>query len=619
MMPDGFKLVPTSKGRDQLRIVTGLMNRKDVSEIVCATDADREGELIFRYIYRISGSRKPVQRLWLSETTPVAIQKALRSMKPGSAYDSLGQAAELRSQADWLVGLNATRAFTLRHGVPGQGALSVGRVQTPTLRLIADRDQAIAQFAPVPFWEVAATFDAAEGTYVAKWTDPTQKEHPERIANEPQAKALAAKVPAGTPGKIQTVETKRVTVNPPLLFSLNDLQKEANKRLGLTAQQTLDSAQSLYEKHLTSYPRTESRYITSDVADTLSDRLKGLRAAFGSLIDLVPNPLNPTRITDDKKVEGHHGILPTGQVPHDLSDREKALYDLILRRFIASLMPAGEDERTEIVTAAGGETFLTQGTAVLSPGWRSAFPSKKNGEDEENPRIPPGLSSGESVRVQTAKVLEKSTKAPPALNDSSLLGMREKHGLGTAATRARILEVLLTREYIVRQKKTLVTTEKGRAVLAVVPDAIQSPALTGEWEAQLEAIADGRGRADEFMKGIREYTQEIVEAARGQASQAIGTDLGFCPACGKGRILSGKKAWGCSRWREGCKFTVWKEVSWKKLTEMQVKTILSGKVTPEIKGFKSKSGKPFSAKLKLAEGKVQFVFGDIHHAKKMVK
>ena len=608
MMPEQFRLTPTAKGKAQLKIIQGLMKQSE--SIIAATDGDREGELIFRYIYRLSGSRKPVQRLWLSENTPSAIQRALASMKPLAAYKNLGDAAEVRSQADWLVGLNATRAYTLRHGVPGQGSLSVGRVQTPTLALIVARDAEIAGFKPVPYWQAAVVFRADEGEYVGLWLTKDS----DRIAEKAQAQSLAGLVPTGTPGIIQSVERKRVTVNPPLLFSLNDLQKEANRRFGLTAQQALDVAQSLYEKHLTSYPRTDARYITSDVAATLGDRLKGLSSSFGQFIQILPAPLNASRIVDDKKVSeaGHHAIIPTGHAPSGLNESETKVFDLIVRRLLSTLMPAGEDERTTILTQASSQTFRTKGTAVVSEGWRvivkgMADGDERNGDEDSGP-IPAGLHDGEAVTVQRADVLEKSTKAAARLNDASLLALMEKHGLGTPATRARIVEVLLLRGYVTRQKKALLSTEKGQALLKVLPAAIQSPEMTGQWEAQLEGIANGTGSVADFMAGIRAYTQELVADAQSQASQAIGTDLGPCPSCGKGRIIPGKKAWGCSRWREGCHFTIWKEVAGKKLTETQVKALLSGKVTSEIKGFTSKAGKSFSTKLQLVDGKVQFVF-----------
>lgn len=619
MLPDTFHLAPVPKSQGQLNCVKGLLNRRDVTDVICATDADREGEIIFRYIYRYSTCTKPVKRLWLSENTPAAIQTALKSMKPLSAYDDLAAAAEARSQADWLVGLNATRAFTLKHGQPGQGALSVGRVQTPTLRLIADRDAEIWAFQSVPYHQVSVTFQSPHGPYLALWTGMVG-DHPDRILTQTEAQGIAAKVPVGTPGVIQSVEKKRVTIKPPLLFSLNDLQKEANRRFGLTAQQTLDVAQSLYEKHLTSYPRTDAKHLTTDVAATLGNRLHGLASLspYSPLIAALAKPLNTTRIVDDTKVSeaGHYAIIPTGQKPSsDLSEQEANIFDLTVRRLVAALMSAGEDERTTMTTIAAAETFRTKGTAVVTLGWRVAVKTLPEGEtdgkeEKDESAIPAGLHNGERVTVETSDILQKETKAPPKINDASLLALMEKHGLGTPATRARIVEVLLLRGYVTRQKKTVISTEKGRALLKVVPETVQSPELTGQWEAKLDAIAAGKEKAEGFIQAIRAYTQHIVQAAQRQTAAAIGTDLGSCPICQTGRIVAGNKGWGCSRWRDGCHFAIWHEVAGKKLSEAQVKTLLAGKTTSEIKGFKSKAGKGFSAKLKLetTTGKVEFVF-----------
>lgn len=616
MLPDEFRLEPVKKTAAQLKTVTRLMRAADL--IVCATDADREGELIFRYIYRLAGINIPVKRLWLSENTAQAIQSALQAMKPSSAYDALARAAEARSQADWLVGINATRAFTLKHGQTGQGALSVGRVQTPTLRLIADRDKEIAEFQTTPFWQLAVTFQSSPGEYAGHWFNVEDKDTSDRILQKAEATALALKVPPGTQGVIKSVETKRVAIHPPLLFSLNDLQKEGNRRFGLTAQQVLDTAQSLYEKHLISYPRTDAKHITEEIASTIHQRISGLRAQndYAALIQAMPQPLPTKRLVDDKKVAaaGHYAIIPTGHLSKSLPDREAKVFDIVVRRFIASLMPKGTDERTLVITVAGGQTFRTRGTTVLTAGWRLALHTLKPAHEEDpetdDALIPPGLKAGESVTVIKSTVEEKETKAPPKINDASLLALMEKHGLGTPATRARILEVLLLRGYVERVKKTLVTTEKGQALLTVVPWDIQSPEMTGQWEARLEEIAGGSNDDKQFLSDIRQYTVALVNVAKEQAPHVVSSDLGPCPACATGRIIAGKKGWGCTRWKEGCHFTIWKEVAGKKLTENQVKTLLAGKTTSPLKGFTSKAGKSFSARLVMdrATGNISFVF-----------
>lgn len=618
MLPERFEIVPRPQAAAQLRTIARLARRPAVTAVVAATDADREGELIWRWIWRLAGvAEKPAFRLWLSENTAPAIRAAFARLRPAQDYDPLAAAAEARAQADWVVGLNATRAFSLRHGRPGQ-PLSVGRVQTPTLRLLVDRDRAIEAHTPTPYWRVEAEIRAGEDVYRGIWWGGAG-EHPDRLPSEAAAQAVAAQVPPGTPGRIASLERKRIAVSPPLPFSLTDLQREANRRLGLTAQEALDAAQALYEAHLTSYPRTEARHITGAIAATLPQRLAGLReAGYADLVAAAQaNQDAWQRVVDDAKVAeaGHYAILPTGQAPPaDLPERERAVYDLICRRCLAALLPAGQDERTTVWTEAGGQRFRTAGTAVVEAGWRAALPPQ-HGEDGQDANeadegdIPPGLQQGQAVTVAAVATPRRETKPPARLTDASLLSLMEKHGLGTPATRARIVETLLARGYMERQKKTLVSTEKGRRLLAVLPPELQSPDLTGQWENRLERIARGEEAAAAFLADIREHTKRLVALARGQAAQSIAADLGPCPLCHAGRVIEGQKAWGCSRWREGCRFTIWKAVAGKRLTASQAKALLQKGETPVIKGFQSKSGKSFDAKLRLTpEGKVEFVF-----------
>jgi len=610
MLPDSFQLEPIAKTHAQLKIIARLFQKAD--HVVAATDGDREGQYIFATIASFTGLAKPVERLWLSENTPAAIRRALTHMKPNADYDHLAQAAAARSQADWLVGLNLTRAFSLRHGQPGQ-PLSVGRVQTPTLRLIADRDASIAEFQPVPYWEVHVTFQAQPGRYVGVWLS-SDREHPHRIGSEQEAIALAGKVPAGAAGRIASAQTKAVVVRAPLFYSLNDLQKEANRRLGLTAQQTLDAAQRLYDAHLISYPRTDTQYITAEIAADLPSRLTGLTVGTPELRAQAAAGVakRAARLVNEAKVRaaGHYAIIPTGQTPGaKLTPADRRVYELVCRRFLAALLPDGRDERTTIVTQSGGEQFLTKGTAVITPGWRAALepvrPDDEAGSphDEPDAPIPPGLAPDMPVVVLASEVKGKQTKPPARLNDASLLALMEKHGLGTPATRARMLEVLLTRGYVERQQKALVSTDKGRHLLQLVPDQLQSPELTGRWEQALEAIAAGEGSVDAFLAGIRELTSQVVTLVKGQPHEAVApvSSLALCPKCQEGTIRPGRKGWGCSRWREGCDFVIWHVVAGKKLTEPQVKTLLAGKSTRLLTGFKSRGGKSFAARLKLDE------------------
>ncbi len=625
MLPDTFRLAPLASGRAQLRVLASLVARRDVDHIVVATDADREGELIARWILRHLQARQPVRRLWLSETTPAAIRHALSTLQPASAYEALGQAAEARAQADWLVGLNATRAVTLRHGQRGQGALSVGRVQTPTLRLIADRDGEIAAFEAAPYWQVEVVFTLAgggESTYRARWAVPGQTEPADRIQDQAIAEALVAKVPPGTPGTVRDRESRRIAIQPPKLYNLADLQKDANRRFGLTAADALGAAQRLYEARLSSYPRTDARAVSAAEAATMGERLAHLGPAYGDLVAALPSPLPLGRITSDAAVAraGHPAIVPTGErAPSTLSARDRQVWDLIVRRTLAALMPPGLDERTTLWTEAAGESFRTQGTVVVRPGWRVAagrVPTDRGPDagDELEGSIPAAAEPGQRVAVQASELLAKATKPPAHLTDASLLALMEKHGLGTPATRASILDTLVQRQYVAREQKALMSTGKGRALLKVAPEALQSPALTGEWEAQLEAIAQGGGDAERFLASIQRYVQDVVAASAAQAPTVISQDLGSCPVCREGHVRATKQGWGCSRWKEGCPLAIWRTVAQKRLTDHQVSLLLAGKTTGLLKGFKSKAGEPFSARLTLKEGRVAFVFGGARRA-----
>lgn len=618
MLPEPFLWVPIAKTADHLQRVIELMQQAE--RIVEATDADRVGEEIFRNIYHLAHISTPVDRLWLSENTPAAIRQALESMKPYAAYDALAEAAQARSQADWLVGLNATRAFSLRHGQPGH-PLSVGRVQTPTLQLIATRDNAISTFHPTPYWEIHVTFASHKGQYIGIWQGE-DKEHPARLSTREDAQSLTDRLSPGTPGQIVTIERVPVTLKPPLLFNLNDLQKEANRRLGLTAQDTLDAAQHLYDQHMTSYPRTEARTITKEIAATLGKRLAALSIGPAALTVQSQAGLSSraARLINEKEVSeaGHYAIIPTGQrIQATLSPRDKAVYDLIQRRFLAALLPAGLDERTTLWTEVGGDRFKTTGTAVVEPGWRAALAPDSPSEDEvETPDtiIPPGLQSHDPVSILDTTIKETATKAPARLTDASLLALMEKHGLGTPATRARILEILLTRQYVVRDKKALVSTTKGRQLLEVVPNIIREPELTGHWEQQLEAIAQGRIDSREFLSGIAQLTRDLISHARGQDSHVIRAPggIGPCPVCHQGEVMPNRVGWGCSRYKQGCRFLIYRQVAGKSLTEVQVKTLVAGKTTRRLKGFVSKAGKPFEARMRLdgPDARITFVFDE---------
>ncbi|WXJ84385.1 DNA topoisomerase 3 [Moorella thermoacetica] len=596
--------------------------------MINACDAGREGELIFRRIYTWCKGQKPVKRLWLSEATPAAIKEAFRHLRAGEELDNLAAAAEARAQADWLVGINATRAFTCRHNK----LLSVGRVQTPTLALVVAREREIRNFKPEPYYELWATFRKSTGeTYRGKWF----REKQDRLQDKQEAGDLAKQISTG--GIVEKIEQKEAREQPPQLFNLNDLQKEANKKYGFTAQKTLDAAQALYEKHkLLTYPRTDSRHLTTAlVRDTLAGRLEAL-TGIPAYAALVPEnlPQLGKRYVDDSKVSDHHALIPTAVNPDlsKLSPVEQKVYDLVARRFLAIFYPDARYAVTRVVTTAGGESFLSQGRVELDRGWKAVYGQQEEdgaeSKDEESQALPQ-LVEGEEVVVQGTEVKAKQTRPPQRYNEATLLAAMENAGrlvedkemadtlkaaggIGTPATRAAIIERLIQVGYLRREKKNLLPTEKAEILIDLVPEEVKSVELTARWEEGLKEIKKGQRDCKEWLEGIKNFTMEVVQMAREQeaalAAEPGREAMGQCPLCGR-EVMEYPRSYGCSGYKEGCKFTIWKEIAGKKITPGQAKELLEKGKTAIIKGFKSKAGKKFDAALVLGEGgKINFEF-----------
>lgn len=629
IIPDTFKLTEIGgSSAKQLRVLKKLLNSSEVNQVINACDAGREGELIFRRIYRYCNCRKPIKRLWLSETTPSAVKAAFAALRDGREYNNLAAAAEARSQADWLVGINGTRAFSVRHNT----VLSVGRVQTPTLNLVVTREKEIQNFVSKPYWEVYTVFQANGGTYRGKWfTKETCK-----LSSPHAAKALADKAVREGVGKIITLTQKEAKEQPPFLFNLNDLQKEANRRYGYTAQQTLDTAQALYEKHkLLTYPRTDSRHLSTAMVTTLKGRLSALQNLPGYK-GFIPAevPVLNKRYVDDAKITDHHAIVPTDRNPTEvrLIDQEEKIYDLVVRRFISIFHPEARYAVTEVITQAAGENFMSKGKVELSAGWKVLWRGKQQEqkEDDEEPEdqnLPP-LKQGENVVVSKAEPVEKQTKPPKRFTEATLLAamesagrftedkemaevLKEAGGIGTPATRAAIIERLIKVGYINRDKKNLVPTQKGITLIDLVPEQLKSVGMTAKWEEGLRRIEQGQENSAAWMKSICEYTRHLVEQARNQeTATGIAVEkktLGSCPLCGRD-VVETTKGYGCSGYKDGCKFTIWKEISGKKIGTTAARELLAKGRSGVLKGFKSKAGKEFEAALVIANGKVEFDF-----------
>jgi len=570
--PDTFRYAPIESTKDQYQTVAGLMNRDDVVEIVNATDAGREGELIFDLVYRLAGVAKPVLRFWTSSLTDAAILEAYGRMKPGESYRGLRDAARCRQEADWLVGINCTRAQTLaqrRSG--GEGVYSVGRVQTPTLALMVNRELEIQNFVPKDFWTLWATFQAPAGSYKGKWF----RKEGDRFDTEAEARAMVAAL-AGKPGRVASVTARTEKRKPELLYDLTALQKEANKRFGFTAEHTLEVAQALYEAKLISYPRTNSRCLTEADALKIPGWIKaigqGQLAALHPFVDDLrkrwPVRLDK-RFVNDKEVEDHTALVPTESPARTLQGDQLRVYELIARRFLAAHWPDRIEAKTTLITKIEKESFKTTGTVVKDLGWSEVDPphgrpkkDKPKGaaaeetepdEDEDSGTLP-AVAKDEAVqttdlaakagqttppkRMSEADLLGAMQSAGKELDDEGLKGAMKDCGLGTPATRANIIETLLKRAFVERKRNILQPTAKGiELVQSIQAEALKSPQLTGEWEAQMERIRRGEAERPAFMEGIHSFVREVVGQIKGSAPQggarrSFGPVAGPCPRCG---------------------------------------------------------------------------------------
>ena len=575
-IPETFKLrISKMKGvKKQFDTIKKLFSA--ASEIICATDAGREGELIFRYIAQLCHvKRKPAKRLWISSLTDSAIRQGFAQLKPLRQFDSLADAARCRSEADWLIGLNTTRAYTVKHS-HGQGVLSVGRVQTPVLALIVGRDQEIRNFKPENYWEL--------------WTnyrDVKFKHKTERFKEDVEAQSILNKI-MGHDLTITDISEKKSSQSPPKLFDLTELQRTLNRKAGLPAARTLSIAQELYESKYISYPRTDSRYLSDDIYSTCSgilNKLSSYKAQEISALDL--NRLSKSKnYFNSSKVSDHHAIIPTGQQPSSLTSEQKRVYDEILTRFIAIFYPNCEKAHTTITALAAEEEFKAKGTTIIKEGWLALYggPKKEKGE-----QILPKFQVGESGPHEP-ELKQCQTKAPNHFNESSLLSametagkqiddeelkeaMKDK-GLGTAATRAAIIETLVKRDYITKNKRNLLATPKGENLIRLLANQqiLTSAELTGDWEHKLKLMEKGHFTADQFMSEVTSFAKHIIETLN---SKELNNAMGYgpCPLCGS-PVIKGKTGFGCSAWKSGCLFRFHAEQFGTKIKEEDVPALL---------------------------------------------
>ena len=578
----------------QLKVIRSCFDKAD--RIIVATDAGREGELIFRYIYQYLDCKKTFERLWISSLTDKAIREGLSNLKPGNCYDNLYHSAKARSEADWLVGINASRALSIAR----KGGYSLGRVQTPTLAMVCRRYIANRDFSSVPYWKLSVHTEK-EGMSL-KAVGITDYE------NEALAQTALATLRSQSLLTVESVVRKVADTPPPLLYDLTALQKDANRRYGFSADKTLSIAQSLYEKKITTYPRTGSRYISEDVFEEIPTLLRKTGMPLS-------NPLNRHSV-DNAKITDHHAIIPTGETPSGLSTDETTIYQMVVNRFIEAFSPDSEEERMQVLFTDGTNTFTWKACRQISLGWKAVQKEVKSDDEEELLATLPNLTEGELLPLVNADITEHKTKPKPLYTEATLLSAMENAGkevedaeskkamadcgIGTPATRANIIETLILRDYIRRDKKSIIPTEKGLAVYEIVKDKkIANAEMTGSWELALAAIEAGKMPSDKFAQGINSYVGTICEELLSLSSEQKSYPVYRCPKCGQQSVSIYAKVVKCRH--ETCGFHVFRDVCGIHLSEDNIRDLISSGRTPILKGLTSKAGKKFNARLVLGE------------------
>jgi DNA topoisomerase-3 len=661
VVPPHFDLAPIEKAKTRLNAVVKLVRRKDVTELINACDAGREGELIFRLIVQFAEPArgtldKPVRRLWLQSMTPQAIRDGFEQLRTDQQMQGLASAARSRSEADWLVGINGTRAMTAFNSRDGGFFLTtVGRVQTPTLSVVVEREEKIRRHVARDYWEIRASFDAQAGQYDGKWIDPAFKKgddadaRADRVWDKAKAEAIARAV-LGQPGAV-TEESKPSTSASPLLYDLTSLQREANGRFGFSAKTTLSIAQALYEKHkVLTYPRTDSRALPEDYLPVVKDTLKMLATEDlpGPLRELAPHAakslkegyVKPTkRVFDNAKVSDHFAIIPTLQAPRSLSEIEAKLYDLVVKRFIAVFFPSAEYQVTTRLTQVGEHRFQTNGKVLVNPGWLAVY--GKESQDEDATLVP--VAKGETVRNEAVEAVGLKTRPPARYNEATLLSAMEsagklidddelreamsEKGLGTPATRAQIIEGLINEKYMLREGRDLIPTAKAFQLMTLLRglgvEDLTRPDLTGNWEFQLAEMEHGRLSRDAFMADIARMAERIVKKAKEYDRDTIPGDYATlktpCPNCG-GVVKENYRRFTCTGpngdGAGSCEFSITKIPGGRAFETSEAEAFIRDKRIGPLEGFRSKAGFPFTAELKLSyddeirNWKLEFDFGE---------
>ena len=641
VIPPHFALQPIEKSADRLKVLMKLIKRKDVGGLVNACDAGREGELIFNYIVQHAKAKHPVKRLWLQSMTATAIRNGFDQLRDGTEMQGLADAAVCRSESDWLIGINGTRAMTAFNSKTGGFHLTtVGRVQTPTLAIVVEREERIRKFVSRDYWEVEASFGAKAGSYAGRWFDegfkkPDDDEHAraERLWDQARAVAIRARC-LGKPGTVEE-ESKPSTQLSPLLFDLTSLQREANGRFGFSAKTTLSIAQALYEKHkVLTYPRTDARALPEDYLNTVPDILKGLPEAYMAFCrEIVKQKwIKPNkRIFNNAKISDHFAIVPTGTAPKHLSEAEQKIYDMVTRRFLAVFYPAAEYLITTRITRVEGEAFKTEGKVLVLAGWLAVYGKEAQAETGDEGGKPQLIAVKPNETVSTDDIVVKPnvTKPPPRYNEATLLSAMEgagklveddelreamaARGLGTPATRAAIIEGLITEKYLHREGRELIPTAKAFSLITLLNGLqvteLTQPELTGEWEYKLSQMEHGKLTRAAFMQDIAEMARHIVHQAKSHESDTVPGDFATlqtpCPKCG-GVIKENYKKFQC----QSCEFALWKIVAGREFEITEIETLLEKREVGPLIGFRSKMGRPFNALIRMNDKlEPEFDFG----------
>ena len=638
VIPRHFDLSPIEKSAERLKVLTKLIKRKDVTGLINACDAGREGELIFRYIVQHTKTNKPIQRLWLQSMTPAAIRDGFAHLRSDKEMQPLADAAVCRSESDWLVGINGTRAMTAFNSKSGGFHLTtVGRVQTPTLAILVEREDKIKKFVARDYFEIHGTFSCQAGAYAGRWFDEKFSKDKksedadlkaERLWERKRADAIRAKC-EGKTGLVEE-ESKPSTQLSPLLYDLTSLQRDSNARFGISARNTLGLAQALYEKHkVLTYPRTDARALPEDYLGTVVTAMEALDKPYQPFVkQILKNKwIKPNkRIFNNAKISDHFAIIPTGVTPKNLSEPEAKIYDLVTKRFLAVFFPAAEFQITTRITRVEGEPFKSEGKVMKNAGWLEIY--GKEAESDDTPALVP-VAAKETPRADEVVVQALQTKPPARYSEATLLSAMEgagklvedeelreamgAKGLGTPATRAAIIEGLIYEKYVNRNGRELQPTAKAFSLITLLKglgiEELSSPELTGDWEYKLSQMEHGKLKKEQFMKQIADMTRHIVERAKSHESDTVPGDFATlktpCPKCG-GVIKENYKKFQCQK----CDFALWKIIAGRQLEPQEVEELITKKTVGPLQGFRSKMGKPFAAVLKLTpEFKLEFDFG----------